>query len=79
MKKPIKKIIAREGLILLGIVTMALLFMFVLANIPDSKGIVWDNYHDNMIMVGFAFLYLGYPLYLLIRFILWAIRTLREK
>jgi hypothetical protein len=29
--------------------------------------------------VGFYFLILGYPVYLLVRFIVWAIRTLREE
>lgn len=58
----IKKTIAREGLIILGV-----LAMFLLSSL-------WNKV---------AFLIypsiLAYPLYLLIRFIIWAVRTLREK
>ena len=56
----IKKIIAREGLILIGFVAV---FLFSSFN------------NDNLAMYA----YFGYPLYLLIRFIIWAIKTLKEK
>lgn len=65
----IKKIIAREGLILLGFI------------IVGVSGYLIMNFRYDLIRVGKAgcfFLILGYPIYLIIRFILWAIKTLQK-
>jgi len=64
MNKPIKKIIAREGLIILGflIIGQVIWYLFFLQNFDHKE-------------TGFY----AYPLYLLIRFIIWAVKTLKEK
>ena len=66
----IKKIIAREGLVLLGIMLVGLLFFFV--------GVFMSNV-ALIGEIGYFILVLGYPAYLLIRFILWAVKTLKGK
>lgn len=70
MNKNLKKIIAKEGLILLGIILLGFCSMFL-----------GDAILRNFMMgsVGIVILLIGYPVYLLIRFIFWAIKTLREK
>jgi len=60
----IKRIIAREGLVFIGIVGVGLIIAF---SKYDYGGL------------GTALVYIGYPIYLLIRFIIWAIKTLKEK
>ena len=114
----IKKIIAREGLVILGIIGIAI---FIIITPPlyikpkstievakqrpsleqilgDKKSdkwekyVVWDNDKEtktpeeianekrsNIELFGFQFLILAYPAYLLIRFIIWAVRTLKDK
>lgn len=57
----INKIIAREGLILLGFFAISIL------------GVLISNY--NLLIVAM----LGYLAYLIIRFIIWALRTLRGR
>jgi len=87
MNKPIKKIIAREVLVLLGIIIIGVMVAsmgFFIEKIAPSpmrldtleKIIVLK---DNLMVFGFAIVYLGYPIYLLIRLIFWAIKTLRKK
>jgi len=69
MNKNLKKIIAREGLILLSFgVVLFIGFLVLQINQLGELG-------SNLLIIGF----LGYPVYLLIRFIIWAIKTLREK
>lgn len=71
--KPIKKIIAEEGLVLLG---FALVFFF---------GIIINGIgHSNYVASGIGALialtsFGGYILYLFLYFFVWAITTLREK
>jgi len=88
--KTIKKIIAKEGLILLAFIILSCLFIFVIANIPDYKaykintgeaisGIVWDDYKAKMQQIGVYIILLGYPAYLLIHFIIWAGKILKQK
>lgn len=81
-----KKIIAREGLILLGIIAISLLAKYAIdiygrivgfyikeewADIPYIFTVLYN--------LGNILLYLGYPIYLLIRFVIWAIKMLKEK
>jgi hypothetical protein len=65
----IKKIIAREGLILLGFIVVGV------------SGYLIINFRYDLIRVGEAgclFLILGYPIYLIMRFILWAMKTVKK-
>ena len=90
-KKKIKRIIAREGLILL-------LFLLASFFIYQRSGIISDLYvkiryshitpsEITLLSALYAyayskveiFSYLLYPFYWLIRFIIWAIKTLRKK
>ena len=116
----IKKLIAREGLIFIGIMLLGILFSFISAQIPyaERKPVgapvfkdngPWNQYivgtkdekgrpiekidgswylkdsndnnlmKDNIANLGMFILFFCYPFYLLIRFILWAIRTLKQK
>jgi hypothetical protein len=75
MNKNLKKIIAREGLIFLSIILLGtILFIWVWVTKPlyMSIGELWRN--DVLIVCA-----IFYIPYLLIRFITWAINTLREK
>ena len=60
MNKPLKKIIAREGLIIIACGAV----FFVAA--PNGFGFTCAAV-------------LAYPTYLLIRFIVWAVKTLKER
>lgn len=62
-----KKIIAREGLIILGVIILSALFFGIEDFLPQS----YQN--KGFVLIG------AYFLYLLIYFILWAIKTLRAK
>jgi hypothetical protein len=123
MKINWKKIIAREGLVLLGFVSLSCFLILIVplcfnpTSLKDSKELVkgevydtngptnapWDAWQkDGKIVPGYKvfrisdgkkaesqrakvkeisiyILLFGYPIYLLIRFILWAIRTLKQK
>lgn len=70
MNPKMKKIIAREGLILLGTVIIGIVLFVAGMNIQGDSSIV---------VLGFIIGFCSYPIYLLIRFILWAIKILREK
>jgi hypothetical protein len=61
-KKKIKRIIAREGLVIFGIIVFGVILEF--CNIKGGIGVV--------------ILFFGYPVYLLARFIIWAVRELRN-
>ena len=79
-----KKIIAREGLILFGFLLLALFIKnsnWVSSTIYSSisndyaleqKLNISANRHNFAI-------YFPYPLYLVIRFIIWAVKTLKQK
>ena len=87
MNTSIKRIIAREGLVILVFLSLSLLAIvlnFIKATIALLEtGMNFYGLSDT----GFAFLYhLGfslfryiYPTYLIICFIIWAIKTLKEK
>lgn len=74
MNKRIKKLIAREGFVLCCFVASLVITLIVANTIFTSK--YWA---ESIGGFGFGLLVLGYPIYLLIRFILWAIKILREK
>jgi len=68
-KKKIKRIIAREGLILLGFA-----FLTMIGGVLASYAV------NNEVLFVFAILlFFSYPFYLIIRFILWAIKMLKEE
>lgn len=107
----IKKVIAREGLILLCLVFLSCGFFYLdylqktwvskpvessevgkpkdlfdripdieimdIAKIPINQRPLFFRFDFNKI--GLFSLFFAYPLYLVVRFILWAIKTLKEK
>lgn len=81
-KMSIKKIIAREGLIILGFILLALIiknttYKIIYDLIPDGYSLEQKlNIADRRLNIA---IYLPYCLCLLIRFILWAVRTLKQK
>ena len=77
MKKDIKKIIAREGLILLGFILLSAIIIFAL--LTTEFAVVGEQVGQKIVTFAVILLLLGYPIYLLTRFILWSIRTLKEK
>ena len=114
--KRVKSLIAREGLILLGIIGVGCLVINTAGlytkprpiriekatskekpiDLLTEKRITYLDTGERRIFrlseveragerqarvegIGLFILLLGYPVYLLIRFILWAIRTLKEK
>jgi hypothetical protein len=91
-----KKIIAREGLILLGIIIVGLAIYFIgkhlnsvyLSAHPEARFKIIENMkyslvgytpHIRTMAFGLNIAIFGYPISALIRFILWAIRMLKEK
>jgi hypothetical protein len=77
MNKTIKKIIAREGLTLLGIILLSAIIIFAL--LTTEFAVVGEHIGQKIVTFAFMLMLLGYPIYLLTRFIIWAIRVLREK
>jgi len=81
-EKAVKKIIAREGLILLGLFLLGVIYQIVWVAIhllPTCYPTIYFNYLTEMRDSGFAFLFWAYLPFIIIRFIIWATRTLREK
>ena len=78
MNEKLKKIIAREGLIFLGIFTFSL-FIYKLGSFVSDyvKGDIFDKAAVQLSYERIA--YFLYPFYLIIRFILWAIKTLKKN
>jgi hypothetical protein len=94
----IKKIIAREGLILVGFIVVAILLLCISALLPkvppnlpngatldEIANISMTNTPDipsklaTTIFSLIPFVIFCYPLYLLARFILWAVKTLKKS
>lgn len=73
MTSKLKKIIAREGLVLIAFIASGLIFVGAAKIIGDDISLAW------LALPGLALLWLGYPMYLFVRFIIWAIKTLRSK
>lgn len=69
MKKSIKRIIAREGLILIGIVAVGLI------------ALIFGTYsqNQNVIIPAYFLIFFGYIVYRLVSFIIWAIKMLAGK
>ncbi|MDD4980662.1 MAG: hypothetical protein PHC54_05285 [Candidatus Omnitrophica bacterium] len=91
-----KKTVAREGLILLGIVITGLAVYFIarhfnnvyLIQHQEAKFKVMQNMqysllgytpYIRMMSFGLNIAIFGYPVIAFIRFVLWAIRALKEK
>ena len=119
--KKIKRIVAREGLILLGIIGIGFIIMTTpqlyikpkpireaksleqgQTYVTEGKAKPWEVWQEGKVKpehkiyrlsevdkaeerqdkvrtTGFVILLLGYPVYWLVRFIAWAIKTLRQK
>jgi hypothetical protein len=84
----IKKIIAREGLVIIGLLIVITEGIFwaidyhladflISHHLVPTKGILFPSYFYARI-IDYIML-LVYPFYLFIRFILWAVITLTEK
>lgn len=88
MDNKIKKIIAREGLILLGILLLGSIIIWIaellnyIFNPPATKDVlprlVFEPFYQ-IIDIGKWVRIIGYPVYLVIKFIIWAIRALKQK
>jgi len=78
MNNPTKKAIAREGLIILSLVVIYILGVIVInLKYPDYPSGYTEMRYFELALVAFYFLYwLGR---FATSFIIWAIRTLREK
>lgn len=74
-KKKIKRIIAKEGLILVGLVGLCRLYLYRV-EINCTGNLTCWGYYSKSALKGVVSLYV---FYLLIRFIIWAIRTLKER
>ena len=77
--KNIKRIVAREGLIVLGIISSSLIYYYI-------RDLIFNlNHHDIFSEIPmdqtYALIFASklIVLYFLIRFIIWAVKTLREK
>ena len=73
----IRKLIAREGLIVLGVYAVAYLYDFI-----TVTGTAYDDLFVRafLSLIGGAIYWpIFYPVVQVIRFIIWAIRMLREK
>jgi len=90
VKKRIKRIIAREGLVLLGIILLGTLILIFSKCLLNKNNILFrflplDYYTTEVLLakilevIGISIIILGYPVYLLVRFVNWAIKTLNEK
>lgn len=89
-KMNIKKIIAREGLIILLTLVFGLFLIFLYhffhpANSNVPYALFGQKVYQYDLMIANRFLFFGitliglYVVYLVIRFIIWAIKTLKEK
>ncbi len=87
MGKKIKKVIAIEGLVIIAFAIASILSISVGSLIKNTCAVCPDptlsemraNLGSNLRRIGIFVPLLGYPLYLIIRFITWAIEALREK
>ncbi len=93
-KKKIKRVIAREGLVVIGFIAFAVLWFilwsYILPNVYifmsrkffKSYAYLWNYIPEKVEEISFFSFFvlpLGYPIYLFIRFIIWALKTLRER
>ena len=74
MNKTIKKIIAREGLVIIGIALSWLIFILIVTLV--SQAVTWNI---KGTIISFTIIISCYSFYLFIRFIIWAIRALKER
>lgn len=83
MNTIIKKIIAREGLIILGFMLLGFLIGIIFPDIrySDSSLRLLGRFPSFYTFgkFGYAVMVYGYSIYLLIRFIIWAVKVVREK
>ena len=77
MKKNLKELIAKEGLLVLGIIVLAAIVIFVLV-ITDIIEVGEGTSQQVVTTLVFLAL-LAYPIFLLIRLIIRAIKVLKEQ
>jgi hypothetical protein len=82
MNNKYKQILAKEVIIFLKIIIIGLLIFYILRGLRISSDPVIPLYSflckiwNIVLFIGFGG---GYIVYLLIRFIIWAIKTLKER
>jgi len=81
MDMRIKRIITKEGLVLLIFIAGAYLINWIIAWIFGCpKPCLYGNKIVNQFLFRYQFLLVwGYSLYIIIRFIIWAVKTLGVK
>ena len=77
MKKNLKELIAKEGLLVIGIIVLAAIIIFVLL-ITDIIE-VGEGMSQKIVTTLVFLALLAYPIYLLIRLIIRAIRISQER
>ena len=73
MKKDVKKIIAREGFVILGFAIFYLICLSAAFLLPHTTMI------EIISLIIIATVVLGYLLYLITRFVVWATKILKEE
>ena len=77
MNSSIKEIITKEGLVLLGIVIVSAIIVFAL--VVADIAVIGEGEGQKIFTLVVIVALLGYPICLLMRLIIWAIRGLRKK
>ncbi len=84
-KTQLKRLVAREGLILLGIALAGFLFEVAMVTRLNMRGslshsrITYLYDLDGCLGRAARFLIYGYPAYLVVRFVVWSVKTLTGK
>ncbi len=88
MQQKTKQIVAREIMLLIVYVLLAIIVLYILSNTGVVTKHVYSKYLGKDVLINLSFLDLHqwaygivflYPLHLLIRFITWSINKLRKK
>jgi hypothetical protein len=78
----IKKAIAREGLFILSFGVCGVIFDYgvvAILNFAEKAGWTWHTDIREALWTGVKFVAIAYAIRFIIRFVIWAIRTLRER
>ena len=99
LEQKTKKIVAREGLLILAIIFFSVGSILIGENLGEYKGGlsgfeilklelegrpssgIWviRKFGQLINQTGYFFLFLGYPLTVIVRFVIWAVIILKEK
>ena len=70
----LKRVIAREGLIFIGVISCA----SILAIIGSWLLYLGENIRNAFLDVAIFILLVAYPIYIIIRFIIWAVKKFKK-